>query len=330
MSALWDHSLKTENDINGKPMVGCQAFFYDQNTTTPQVVYSDSALATAIDQPVETDQYGRWPAVFLNANPGNYRSKVLDPASALLWDVDGISVPQDADYVPPDAGSTDPTLLLATGMIVQAHGTSAIAGFVRANGRTIGNASSGAAERANADTSALYQYLWNQDSTLAVSGGRGATAAGDFAANKTIALPDYRGRALIARGSMGGSAAGLIPDAAFDNSETADTLGATVGEGTHTLSTAETPAHTHSGTTGTESQGHTHTSTMYANGNFGSGAGTPTNLMGGNNPGASATTAASNGESATHTHTFTTSSVGSGSAHNNVQPSVAVTIYLKL
>lgn len=42
------------------------------------------------------------------------------------------------------------------------------------NGRTIGNAASGACERANRDTVHLYAFLWQ------------------FRANKAIELPDYR------------------------------------------------------------------------------------------------------------------------------------------
>jgi hypothetical protein len=61
-----------------------------------------------------------------------------------------------------------------------------------------------------ADTSALFLYLWGADANLAVSGGRGGSAAADYAANKTIALPDWRGRALAGLDDMGNSAAGRL------------------------------------------------------------------------------------------------------------------------
>lgn len=82
-------------------------------------------------------------------------------------------------------------------------------GWLYAGGGTIGNASSNASSRANADTATLYAGLWNSDSNLAIytSAGaltsRGASAAADFAANKALALPDYRGRALFGRDNMG-------------------------------------------------------------------------------------------------------------------------------
>jgi microcystin-dependent protein len=79
-------------------------------------------------------------------------------------------------------------------------------GWVLMNDGTIGNAASGATTRANADTEALFTLLWNNttDANCPVSGGRGASAAADFAANKTIALPKALGRALAVYGSGAG------------------------------------------------------------------------------------------------------------------------------
>lgn len=70
------------------------------------------------------------------------------------------------------------------------------AGWVNANGGSIGNAASGATERANADCSALFTVVWNNlanaDAPVQDSAGtpvaRGASAAADFAANRRIVL----------------------------------------------------------------------------------------------------------------------------------------------
>lgn len=76
------------------------------------------------------------------------------------------------------------------------------AGWVKANGGTIGNAASGATTRANADVENLFVHLWSgltdntlypiQDSSGSATT-RGASAAADYAANKRFPLPDRRG-----------------------------------------------------------------------------------------------------------------------------------------
>lgn len=89
----------------------------------------------------------------------------------------------------------------ATGMVAPFARSTAPSGWIKANGGTIGNASSGATTRANADTFALFSLLWSefnntalpiQDSTGAAST-RGASAAADFAANKRLPIHDARG-----------------------------------------------------------------------------------------------------------------------------------------
>lgn len=73
--------------------------------------------------------------------------------------------------------------------------------FLKCDGKTIGNASSGATARANVDMQALFEMIWNdwantetpiQDSTGATTT-RGTNATADFNANKRLPLPDMRG-----------------------------------------------------------------------------------------------------------------------------------------
>ena len=84
-------------------------------------------------------------------------------------------------------------------------GDSPHSGYLLLDGRTIGSAASGASSRANADVANLYSYLWNNvaDAYAAVSGGRGASAAADFAANKTLQLPDFRGYSPVGKAAIG-------------------------------------------------------------------------------------------------------------------------------
>jgi microcystin-dependent protein len=91
-------------------------------------------------------------------------------------------------------------LVVQTGQLGYFILSSSPTGWVKANGLTIGNASSGGSGRANADTAALFALIWALDSTsfpITTSAGagstRGVSAAADFAANKRLPLPDLRG-----------------------------------------------------------------------------------------------------------------------------------------
>lgn len=107
--------------------------------------------------------------------------------------------------------------------------TAASAGWLLMNDGTIGSATSGATALAHASAQALYLHLWNTFSqTYApVTGGRGANAAADWAANKPIALTKQLGRAI----AVAGHGAGL----------TDRPLGATVGAESHEITEDELP-----------------------------------------------------------------------------------------
>lgn len=332
MAVLWNLSLTPRHDPSDAPYVGALAYFFDVGTTTPQIVYTDSSLSIPHDHPVEADGNGVFPAVFL-ADQSSHRIRITTAEGVTLHDVDGISVPITTPAEIPDS-DTPVDQRFQTGDIKIRWATSAQTGWVRVNGRTIGAAASGATERANADCENLFVFLWNNDATLAVSGGRGGTANGDWAANKTIALPDPRGRALVILDSFGNSAANRVTDAVLGADS--DALGAAGGASTHTLTSGQIPSHTHTGTTDAGgNHGHPYrsgtASPNQANGSGGfvrdaSNATTYTAFTG--------TVSGNNGEqigaSGTHTHAFTTGSAGSGEAHNNLQPSIMIPLFIKL
>jgi len=92
--------------------------------------------------------------------------------------------------------------------------TTADSGFVLMDDKTIGDGSSGATGRANADTSALYTLIWTNvtNAWAPVTGGRGGSAAADFAAHKPLALPKTLGRALAGYGTGTVVASGVNAD----------------------------------------------------------------------------------------------------------------------
>lgn len=319
MAVLWHLSLTPRLDPSGDPYSGAKAYFFDVGTTTPQIVYTEAALSIPHDHPVLADSSGVFPAVFFE-DETSHRLRITTAADVTLHDVDNIAVPTTT---PPEFPETEtPTeLLFQTGDIKMRWAVAAQTGWVRLNGRTIGSAASGAAERANADCEDLFIFLWDNDANLSVSGGRGGTATGDWSANKTIALPDWRGRIPVGPDSFGNSAAGRITDAVLGADS--DLLGAAGGAQQHTLTEAQMPAHTHTVSGTTNSTGdHTHTVFRAA----GSG-GTTAARDGGNSA-----TGPESGSAGDHSHTVTgtAASTGSGTAHNNLQPSLVVPFFIKL
>ena len=119
------------------------------------------------------------------------------------------------------------------------------AGFILAQG-SIGSAASAATRRANADTINLYTLLWNSltNAVAPVSGGRGVSAAADFAANKTLTLPPPNGRAFICKDNMGGVSANVVTSASEDGGN-AIILCGTGGEETHVQALSELRRHKH-------------------------------------------------------------------------------------
>jgi microcystin-dependent protein len=317
-------SLTQQFDRLGNVLAGGKLYLIQAGTvSTPQSGYQDSALTIPWPNPIVLDDAGRLPQFFLA--DGSIKIRLADADGVTQVTADGILV-VGASSGGGGGSPVDATTIFTTGDLKVTYGTGGLAGFVRANGRTIGNATSGASERANSDTSALYAFLWNADANLVVSTGRGASAAADYAANKTIALPDWRGRALAGLDDMGNSAAGRLTSGFFG--ATATVLGAAGGAESQTLTVAQLPTGITSSNTGAITLSVQTADKIAFGPNNGSATAGGTQL----------TTAVSGG-----TYGFvnsggqlaigivnTTSNNTSGNAHPNVGPMMLATIYLKL
>ena len=328
MGILWPHSNTVVRTNADRRAPGALALFFEAGTTTPRTTYQDADLTTPHTHPVVADGYGRFPAVFLDF--GSYRERVKTAGNTQLWDTDDIPNPAPTD---PGEG-VDEFSLLKTGEVFFKFADGTRTGAVRANGRTIGSATSTptATERANDDTEALFIQLYNamSDALCPVPGGRGANAAADFAAGKTLTLPDLRGSVPRGLDTMGNG-----PGSRFDASVPfsvggATAPGSTAGANHVTLSAAMIPAHTHafSATTGTagshshtysgstsSDNAHSHTGTTDSNGDHAhtpSTGGTAFLVVGAGAAaapgfGANATTNNFTNTTGAHAHTFATS-----------------------
>lgn len=196
------------------------------------------------------------------------------------------------------------------------------AGWVKADGRTIGNASSGAVSRSNADTEALFLQLWAdysnsllaiQDSSGSAST-RGANAAADYAANKRLPLPNLSGRVLAGLDNLSGSSANVVTDSA------ADTLGSAMGAETHALVSGELAAHTHDAGTLTYDKADSPTG-VPVDGTIGISVGGTGGVNSAHRHSLAYTSTAPTGA---------TASAGSGTAHNNMQPTFFGYVFIKL
>ncbi len=217
-------SLTQQLDQNGKPLNGGLLYTYAAGTTTPQNAYQDSGLTIPYPNPMTLNARGFIPQLFFA--DGQIKVRLTNAAGVVQLAADNLLV------VGPSGGgggggSVDPTTVLSTGDMKCKYGTGVLTGFVRWNGRTIGSATSGATERANADSQALFEYLWQADANLVVSTGRGVSANADWVANKTITLPDGRGRVWAMLDDMGNSSAARLASVLTGGANT--TLGSAGG-----------------------------------------------------------------------------------------------------
>lgn len=245
-ASIYFQSGQVVFDNNGAVAPGAKLYFYDGETTTPRDTFSDSDLTAGRTHPVVADGYGRIPVVYLDY--GSFDVKVTTSGGTQLFYHTNIANPAPFD----DTTTFDTTAFLTTGEIFSRLENGTRPGAVRLNGRTLGNTSSGATEHAAADAVNLFAVIYNacSNTQAPVSGGRGANAAEDFAANKRITLPDWRACGPVGFDDMGNTAASLLGSAPVVLGSTI-LAGSILGANTHTILTAHLPVTTPAGTLST-------------------------------------------------------------------------------
>lgn len=333
--------LSQQFDNNGELLIGALLYTYAANTTTPQNMFQDSGLTVLHPWPLPTDVNGRIPMFYLA--DGSVHVRLTDSGGVIQYDNPSVLVigPSSGGG---GGGGVDPNAIMNTGDLKWRPTSEALAGWVRANGRTVGSATSGATERANADTSALFTWLWTNfsDAICPVSAGRGGSSAADFAANKTIGLIDMRGRGPIGTDDMGAAAASRLTGGTFTTGN-ATTPASSGGEGAHTLASGEMPSHTHTATSSVTDPGHQHKQfkSGIVNSNIDVGvAQTPSSAatnpadsnLGFRNTAGAGTADVGVGETKTTGITVgtTNTNTGGGTTHNNLQPFMTGQWYLRL
>lgn len=319
-------------DVLGNLLGGAKIYWIQAGTTsTPQNAYYDTGLVSPLPNPYTLDADARIPFHYLA--DGQIKIRIVDGNGVTRFEQDNILVigPSSGGG---GGGGVDPTTIAQTGDVLWLPIQGTRTGWTRANGRTIGSAASGATERANADTSALFSYLWNNFSNTIcpVSTGRGANAAADFAANKTITLLDWRGYVPGGLDDMGNSAASRWVNVPVVSGDTV-TAGSVLGEAVHTLTKTESAVLTYVAAVTEPNGGLGHQHGLHVDSIVG-GSSAQANFV----PLASGSQKAGDGKAVdvglTDFHvtgiTVGVTADAGGGAHNTVQKTVLGTFYLKL
>lgn len=317
-------SLTQQLDSEGMPLNGGKVYFYEAGTVAnPQSAFVDSALTIEHPNPLTLNARGFIPQLFFA--DGSIKVRITNAAGVAQLEQDGILV-IGASSGGGGGSPVDATTIFQTGDVMWLDVDGTRSGWVRDNGRTIGSATSGATERANADTQALYEFLWNtySNTICPVSGGRGANAAADWAANKAIGTPNKQG--LVAGGSDGmGATASSVWASVPVVSGSVTTAGSVVGALTATLSEVHLPPHSHSGTTDSRSVAHTHSNFVATVIGYQAGAAAAFTLS------SASQTGSTSSDDIPHTHNFSTGNgPGTSTPFYLPQKTVLGTFYRKL
>lgn len=228
---------------------------------------------------------------------GENLADLVDPEEA-LGNLGGLSAAEVMALIAAAGGGG------STGDIKATLFSSAASGWLMLNQDTIGNAASGA-DQASDDYEALFTGLWDglDDTAAPVVGGRGASAAEDWAAGKMLTLPDGKRRTLIGA-DPGGTPARIL-------GETGGAEEAVVVDHSHGVSGATVGA----------GGGHSHSYT--ARNSF--------SVSGGTEAGAGSAAGSSTGSAGSHSHSLSgnTDSAGADGGDANMPPWLAVNWMIK-
>jgi hypothetical protein len=318
-------SLQQRCGIDGRPYAGAKAYFYEASTLAALTTYQDYGLGTPHPQPVVANAFGVFPAIFLDEADEFYRLRITTSGGVILDDLVTLPIIGPAGGGGGSEVPVDANALIKTGDFNWQPVTGSRSGYVRLNGRTIGSAISGATERANADVEALFLHNWNTYSNdiFPVTGGRGANAAADWDAAKTMTLFDAAGLMAAGLDNMGNGTKNVIASALITTGDGSTPL-SKGGDDSVALLQANLPSASLVTTIPSGQGEHFHNSSTRG----GIYDGTAGALAHHSNSGISATTPT--GTATLPEMTGTTALGGSNTPHNNMPPFMLGTWYQKI
>lgn len=77
---------------SGRPYPGAKRYFYRAGTQTLATIYSDSTLAVPLSNPVPADSAGKFPAIYIDPNGGDYKT--------LMTNSSGVQIEPAEDNIP--------------------------------------------------------------------------------------------------------------------------------------------------------------------------------------------------------------------------------------
>jgi hypothetical protein len=213
VGTIYGLGLSQQQDANGNPYSGCKLYLYQAGTSTEVTVYKDFGLTTGQEHqhPMVADAAGRIPAFWVA--DGSYRVRLTDSNGNEIFDESTITA-IGASSGTASGGGVSSESVFAVGDMMFTFDEGTRSGWVKAWG-SIGNSASSGTNRANSDCESLFEFLWTNisDTYAPVSSGRGASAAADWAASKSITIPSMEGRYPVGLDDMAGSAAGVLSGA---------------------------------------------------------------------------------------------------------------------
>ena len=168
-------SMTQQFDIYGQPLAGGQFYIIQAGTvSTPQDAFQDVALTIKQPYPMTLDAAGRVPQFFLdNSVNATVKIRLQDKNGVVQLAADNVLIIGPAGGTGGGGTTVDPSTIYQTGDIKPAMALVSCLELSRtgyaANGLTIGPSGSGSQPNTVGwNVSALFQYLWNTDPTLAV------------------------------------------------------------------------------------------------------------------------------------------------------------------